>query len=138
MFPNLLFLFDGFVSLIMKPNMPGRAKKLSLRVLVGRRVREARRERGLSQEGLADRSNLSVNMVGYIERGIRAPSLETIERLGTALDVEPASLLQFHPRDVVEESRARALKEIEGILREAPPDYIRIVSRFLKDLKKGP
>jgi transcriptional regulator with XRE-family HTH domain len=57
----------------------------------GRRLRSIRRERGFTQEELADRCERSVEAISNLERGVSVPSLETVERLAQALDVPVAS-----------------------------------------------
>lgn len=59
----------------------------------GTRVRELRREQGLSQEDLADRANLHRTYVGSIERGERNVALLNIHRLASALGVTARDLL---------------------------------------------
>ncbi|PZF82960.1 XRE family transcriptional regulator [Jiangella anatolica] len=59
----------------------------------GNRVRELRRELGLSQEDLADRANLHRTYVGSIERGERNVALLNIHRLARALGVTARDLL---------------------------------------------
>ncbi|WP_116950166.1 helix-turn-helix domain-containing protein [Jiangella endophytica] len=59
----------------------------------GARVRELRRELGLSQEDLADRANLHRTYVGSIERGERNVALLNIHRLARALGVTARDLL---------------------------------------------
>lgn len=44
-------------------------------------VREARRRQGISQAQLALRAGTTQHAVSLIERGLRQPSLETLERL---------------------------------------------------------
>jgi transcriptional regulator with XRE-family HTH domain len=49
----------------------------------------ARKRAGLTQQKLADDANLSVEMVNRIENARATPSFETIEKLATALKVDP-------------------------------------------------
>ena len=56
-------------------------------------VRGLREARGLSQEGLADAAGLHRTHISLIERGRRSVRLETVERLATALAVQPAELM---------------------------------------------
>ncbi|MBI1330265.1 MAG: helix-turn-helix domain-containing protein [Alphaproteobacteria bacterium] len=61
---------------------------------LGLNVRRYRKERGLSQEALADAVGLAVTYVGRIERGVRNPTLEVVERFAKILHVEPLDLLR--------------------------------------------
>ncbi|MBI4903691.1 MAG: helix-turn-helix transcriptional regulator [Acidobacteria bacterium] len=56
------------------------------------RVRELRRERGWSQEKLAEEADLHRTYIGGIERGLRNVSLWNIARLAHALSVPIAEL----------------------------------------------
>ena len=66
----------------------------SVLVRFGNRIRELRKKKGLSQEGLALESGLDRSYVGGVERGERNISLENIEKLGRALGVSPSELLR--------------------------------------------
>ena len=57
-------------------------------------VRRMRATRGLSQEQLAERSDLNRSYVGEIERGQVVPSLLTIQKLSGALEMSASTLMQ--------------------------------------------
>lgn len=59
----------------------------------GSRVRDRRRVRGLSQEGLAERSGLHRTYIGSVERGERNISLVNILVLADALGVDAGELV---------------------------------------------
>lgn len=63
-----------------------------LQKAVGRRVRELRTERALTQEVLAHRARLHRNYVGYVERGERKITIDTLGRVARVLGV---SLAEF-------------------------------------------
>jgi transcriptional regulator with XRE-family HTH domain len=57
-------------------------------------VRGLREERGLTQEQLAERADMSATYIGYIERGDNVPTLTIILQIASALGVRPATLLR--------------------------------------------
>ena len=57
-------------------------------------VRQSRESRGWSQEQLAAHSDLNRSYVGEIERGQVAPSLITLHKLATALEISATGLLE--------------------------------------------
>jgi transcriptional regulator with XRE-family HTH domain len=56
-------------------------------------LKSERLRRKLSQESLAAKARLSVSYISMLERGQRAPPLDTLESLAKALAVPPTSLL---------------------------------------------
>ena len=64
---------------------------------LGQRLRHLRQSRPekLTQEDLAERADISVSFLSMIERGERAPHIETLIRLAAALDVSISELFLF-------------------------------------------
>jgi transcriptional regulator with XRE-family HTH domain len=62
--------------------------------LFGDRVRERRHQLGLSQEGLAHRAGIARAYIGSLESGERNPSLDTVARLASALDIDASDLVR--------------------------------------------
>ena len=67
----------------------------------GRHLRALRRQRSLTQEALAERADLGVNIIGRLERAIIAPGLVTILKLSVALGVPARELLDPFTPDLV-------------------------------------
>jgi transcriptional regulator with XRE-family HTH domain len=59
----------------------------------GERLREARLDRGLSQDALAATAQLHHTHISLLERGRRDPTLETLVRLARALNLTPGELV---------------------------------------------
>ncbi len=59
----------------------------------GANVRRVRTNQGITLEALAHDVGLAYSYVGGIERGCKNPSLDVVERIAAALNVEPLELL---------------------------------------------
>ena len=78
--------------------MPRRTTRSPEGQLFGDALRVMRKERGLSQEALAERADMAADYLGFIERGENVPTLTIILKLAIALDCTPAELLaDFSP-----------------------------------------
>jgi len=61
------------------------------------RLREVRLSRGLTQEKLAEKLDVSLNFLNLIERGQRAPSFDTLERIARVLRIPVAEFFLSKP-----------------------------------------
>ena len=74
--------------------MSRRKKRTQDGEVFGAVIRRLRSERGLTQEVLAERTDLSVSYIGFIERGENVPTLTIVLNLAEALSVDAAELVR--------------------------------------------
>jgi transcriptional regulator with XRE-family HTH domain len=67
------------------------------RRIFAQRLRQIRQIRGLSQEELADMAGLHRTYIGSVERSERNVSIDNMERLAVALEVDITELLTKEP-----------------------------------------
>lgn len=67
----------------------------NVRKKFGKRVQKLRKERGLTQEKLAELIGVDRSYMGFIERGERNPTLDKISKITKALNVTLPELFHF-------------------------------------------
>jgi len=86
-----------------------------IRSLVGQRIRDLRKAKGLSQESLAERAGFQTSYIGETERGKRNISLTNLGRIAEGLAVEVKELFLFDD-DLSNKSRSLSLNELIRLL----------------------
>ncbi len=86
---------------------------LRLRESVGDRIAKLRRQRGLTQEQLAEQAGISLTMISKLEQQARTPSLAMLDSVAQALDVPASYFLQPGPH-----------KGQPGRRNQRPPDHL--------------
>ncbi len=66
----------------------------NIHVEIGNRIRSFRTNKGLSQEKLAELSELNTSYIGQIERGEKNPSVDTVHSITAALGIELSGLFK--------------------------------------------
>jgi len=79
---------------------------------VGKRIRAARESKGMTQEELAAKADISPTHIGVIERGTKVPNLDTFVAIVNALEVSADVVLQ----DVVDKSFESQTTELSSLL----------------------
>ena len=69
---------------------------MNIKVLFGRKIREYRKRKNLTQAQLAELVNVDNKHISCIESGKNFPSADLIDRLAITLDVEPKDLFEFY------------------------------------------
>ena len=62
--------------------------------ILGQRIRHYRTEQGLSQEKLAEHSGCHATYIGQLERGEKNATIESIEKISSALGVSLSKLFE--------------------------------------------
>lgn len=98
-----------------------------LQKLLGARVYELRNKAGLTQWQLAEKADVSNDSISRIERGIRSPSFEVLERLAKSLNVEIRELFNFSNRKFLKNNCPLELVDLLHSLENKKPHEIKMV-----------
>jgi transcriptional regulator with XRE-family HTH domain len=94
---------------------------------------QLRKKAGMTQAKLAGETNLSVDLISRIERGERAPSLETIEKISNALKVRLSELLNFDDEEITALSESPfASSELWQLLQGKRPKQVRKITEIAR------
>ena len=111
----------------------------SLQQQIGSRIKELRQLKGYTQAELAELVDISTNYIGYIERGQRTISLQTLERLAHTLGVEVGTFFLFRAREASKKSaepdhRARMMAKLTSFLQRANREDLNLLFKLAKRL----
>ncbi|MBQ7145173.1 MAG: helix-turn-helix transcriptional regulator [Lachnospiraceae bacterium] len=71
-----------------------RKEKKELSLIIGTRIRLARKKAGLSQEKLAELADVHPTYIGQLERGEKNATLESIHKISSALSIPLEKLFE--------------------------------------------
>jgi len=101
------------------------------RKLLGRRVQSLRKNRGYTQEQLAELININPKYLSSIERGEENPTLDLFLRLAQGLKVDLYEIFQFAHES---EQPRRLHKKLEGLVAEVKEEDLTRIIRVLEAL----
>lgn len=102
------------------------------RELLGARIKELRKRKGITQEQLAEKVDLATRYISLIEVGRSSPSLETIENIASTLEVELKDLFDYmhlDPERVAPKELGKSLEEIDETSRKLLYRIARLMAR---------
>lgn len=104
-------------------------------VVLGQRIREARKNKKMTQEQLAEIAGIGLMYLGEIERGQKMPSLKIVCKIIEALDISADYLL----RDVIQTGKEYVLDETTAKLVDLTPQQRKtaadILDAYIKNIK---
>jgi len=106
-----------------------------LRNAVGDRIRAIRKAKELTQQQLAERSNLDDAYIGAVERGERNFSIDTLDKIVEGLDISPGELFRSGKKKSKEEMvKQQVIDELVAAVGGLNMDQVDILRKINKEL----
>lgn len=100
----------------------------STKELLGARIKELRKTRGLSQDRLSEKIKIDPKHLSRIEVGKSYPSFDTAERIANALGVEMKDLFEF-----MHHAGSKGLsQDIHRLLQDADEEKLRLILKIIR------
>ncbi|MBD5402890.1 helix-turn-helix transcriptional regulator [bacterium] len=100
----------------------------SIKILFGRKLRELRKKRDLTQAQLAEIVSVDDKHISCLESGKNFPSPELLERFASAFHVEPKDLFEFYhlqnPDDLI--------ADMEIMLQKLTQEELVLVYKYIR------
>jgi len=106
-------------------------KMTSLRHILALNMKERRRFLGISQVRLAEMVNTAPTYIAMIELEKRSPSFEMIERIASALNIDPPDLFskKAYTVDLIKDFHESVLSNFEKVLIQNIKNFNKNVNR---------
>lgn len=104
-------------------------KYMELKKQLGKRIKELREQRKISQEEIADKLNIHPANYWRIENGFSYPKPENLEKICETLNVKPQDLFAFEHIQSITDIK----NELQKIINE-DEDLTRLIYKFVKTL----
>lgn len=109
--------------------------------IVGENIREIRQSKGLSQERLALRAGINPSFLGQIERAEKSPTISSLEKVASALEVKVEELFQSNTDELQKTNTTyleKIIFELSHRTNEEQEDIYKIIIQLLvfKDKKE--
>jgi len=107
-----------------------------LKMIIGEKIRSIRNAKDLTLQQLSHATGLQTSYIGEVERGKRNVSLDSLEKLITALDIKPSELFEFRELEVNSpEFEINSVLEIHyQFLKEKKTDDVKMIHRITKEI----
>jgi len=104
---------------------------------VGERIRYYRLLKGMSQEALALEANINAAFLGHLERGLKSPTVTTLEKITDALEISMGELFSDGLLQRGKHDRKQAAIEhmeylLHGVSDEEAEQLVEIIQSVMK------
>lgn len=107
----------------------------TIAAVIGKQIRPIRNAQGITLEELSFKSGLNAAHLGQIERGLRNPTIETLERIADALEVPFMELICVSEQDLHKSNDTDIIKrkidaQLSSMTLDELEDILRIIRIF--------
>lgn len=97
---------------------------------LGKRIKELRKNKGFTQEQLAELIDMEQNTISVIESGRNFPTLVTLEKIAKVLGFELADFFNYEYFEDIEVIKESALKQLETM----DENQLRSMFKYMKNI----
>jgi transcriptional regulator with XRE-family HTH domain len=101
----------------------------NINLSIGKRIRELRKQKKLSQEELGWKAELHFTYIGGIERGEKNCSINTLSKVARGLEVNIVDLFNY---PTVEQDVSQLRDHVKKKINKASPELLKIIMELLK------
>lgn len=101
-------------------------------VKIGIRIRYLRNMRELSQEKLALEAGLNPAFLGHIERGLKCPTIDTLSKIATALNISLSELVNIETEPSNNTSLDKIILAMKSLSQKDAERVAHIISEISK------
>lgn len=101
-----------------------------LKKLLGKRIREIRVAKNLTQENLSELTDIGTSSISKIESGYFHPTDDNLERIAKALNVEPYKLYMFNHQKDIDDLKQDIIKMLD----KATDEEIKLAYKVLSGI----
>lgn len=97
----------------------------------GNRIRFLRYKKNLSQEELAFLANINPSYIGHIERGLKCPTIDTLNKICSALEISLSDFFDFNS-----ENKKTKGEKITTLVEPFSEEELIIISNIISEISK--
>lgn len=99
---------------------------------IGYKIKFYRNLKSLSQEKLAWQANITPSYLGQLERGLKSPTINTLEKISSALNISLVEL--FSSPITFTKDQQNALRQIEFQIRDLSSEDLYRLSNIIQNI----
>ena len=102
--------------------------------LIGERIKRARKSKGITQENMAEKLNVSIGYVSQVERGVTKISLDLLAAISIIVDCDVAGLISesaINSNEYLETEIVSELRSLDQKKKKLVLNFIRLINETL-------